>query len=149
MKHLFILATLLAFNSLGQDSDSTQVRSVIDQLFEGMRNGDSTLVAQTLHEDIQMITTYTDKEGKPKSFVGDIQRFKNAVGTAHDEMWDERISNVLIRIDGNLAQAWMNYSFYLDDTFSHSGVNAMHLIKTEEGWKMIHLADTRRGSDYK
>lgn len=147
MKYLIALATLFAFNTFGQNSDSTEVRAVIDQLFDGMRAGDSSMVASTFHSDIQMITTFSNKEGKPRSHMGSATEFKSAVGTKHDQVWDERISNVVIQIDDNLAQVWMNYSFYLDDKFSHCGINAVQLIRTEDGWQMIHLADTRRTSE--
>jgi len=142
----------LSFSAFSQDSetvlkDSAEVRSAIDKLFIGMKNGDSSLVAEVFHPEIQMMSTMMDKEGNPRSHKGSAVEFKNAVGTPHDQVWDERISNVFIQIDGNLAQAWMDYSFYLDDTFSHCGVNAIQLFKTEKGWQMVHLADTRRRSD--
>ncbi|MCR9173612.1 MAG: nuclear transport factor 2 family protein [bacterium] len=152
MKYFAIVLMSLSFSAFSQDSettidDSSAVRATIDQLFQGMKNGDSTLVAAVFHPEIQMMSTFTDEEGNPRSHKGSAAEFKNAVGTPHDQVWDERISNVRIQIDGNLAQAWMDYSFYLDDTFSHCGVNAIQLFKTNEGWKMVHLADTRRRSD--
>lgn len=150
---LFAIALLsLSFSAFSQNSetvltDSAEVRAAIDQLFTGMKNGDSTMVAEVFHPDIQMMSTFTDKEGNPKSHKGSAAEFKNAVGTPHDQVWDERISNVQIQIDGNLAQVWMDYSFYLDEKLSHCGVNAVQLFKTENGWQMVHLADTRRRSD--
>ncbi len=152
MKYFAIAIFSLSFTAFSQDSetvltDTTAVRDAIDQLFTGMRDGDSALVAAVFHPDLQMMTTFTDKEGNPRSHKGSAAKFKEAVGTPHEQVWDERISNVQIQIDGNLAQAWMDYSFYLDDKFSHCGVNAIQLFKTEEGWKMIHLADTRRQSN--
>lgn len=147
MKYLFIALTALSFSALGQNSDSTEVLNVIDHLFDGMRKGDSSMVASTFHSEIQLITTFTSKEGEPSSHMGSAVEFKNAVGTPHDGVWNERISNITVQLDGNLAQVWMDYSFYLDDKFSHCGVNAIQLIRTEEGWKMIHLADTRRRSE--
>lgn len=147
MKYLLIILTAFSFSTFGQNADSTDVRAVIDQLFEGMRTGDSSLVAATFHRDIQMISAFNNKEGEPNSVMGSAEEFKNAVGTPHEDIWDERISNVKIQLDGNLAQVWMNYSFYLNDKFSHCGVNAVQLIRTNNGWKMIHLADTRRLTD--
>lgn len=152
MKYLAILIFSCSFPAFSQNADvivtdSMEVRSVIDQLFFGMKSGDSSIVAATFHPEIQMMTTFTDKEGKPQAHKGSASEFKNAVGTPHEEIWDERISNVEIQIDGNLAQVWMDYSFYVDDNFSHCGVNAIQLLKTESGWKMVHLADTRRRTD--
>ena len=59
-------------------------------------------------------------------------------------MWDERIGDVEVHIDGGLATAWVPYAFYLGEEFSHCGANAVHLARTSEGWKIIHLTDTRR-----
>jgi hypothetical protein len=43
-----------------------------------------------------------------------------------------------------LAQAWCDYAFYVDKSYSHCGVDAFQLFKGKDGWKIFHLADTRR-----
>lgn len=70
--------------------------------------------------------------------------FLQAVGAPREEVWDERISNLQIQIDGPLASAWMDYSFYRGDAFSHCGVNTMTLLREEDGWKIFAISDTRR-----
>lgn len=143
------LFTLLSIASLswGQSDSSQQlaIRSVVDQLFDGMRLGDSTLVRSVFHVDARGYTSYK----KGDEFVlhaGSIDDFVKAIGKPHKEVWDERISNVVIQMDGGLAQVWMDYAFYLGDTFSHSGVNAMQLAFVDGRWQIIHIADTRRRS---
>ncbi|NRA10722.1 MAG: hypothetical protein HRT57_02055, partial [Crocinitomicaceae bacterium] len=76
-----------------------------------------------------------------------LDEFITAVGTPHDKVWDERISNVIIHRDENLAQVWMDYSFYLGDKFLHCGVNSFQLISTKKGWKIISITDTKRNSN--
>jgi len=151
MKSLLIVLLFVSFGSTAQqenfNEDSIAVRSVIDHLFLGMYQGDSALVGRQFSEDVRMLTTFLDNSGAMRSEIGAVEDFKIAVGTPHIEVWDERISNVDIQIDGLLAQVWMHYSFYVDDVFSHCGVNAMQLIKSEEGWKIVNLIDTRRRSD--
>ena len=70
------------------------------------------------------------------------------VGTPHTEVYDERISDVQIRVDGNFATAWMNYTFYVvsngTDQLSHCGVNAFHFFRGTDGWKITQITDTRR-----
>jgi hypothetical protein len=68
----------------------------------------------------------------------------DAVGKPHTEVWYEEIWNVKVQVDGEMAQAWCDYAFYIDKTFSHCGVDAFHLFKGKDGWKIFHLADTRR-----
>lgn len=62
----------------------------------------------------------------------------------HDAVWDERIWDTQVRIDGNLASVWTKYAFYLGPQFSHCGIDHFLLFRRAEGWKIIHLADTRR-----
>ena len=45
---------------------------------------------------------------------------------------------------GDFAQVWCDYAFYIGNTFSHCGVDAFQLHKQKDGWKIFHLADTRR-----
>ena len=49
-----------------------------------------------------------------------------------------------IKIDGPLANAWVEYEFWLDGKLSHCGVNSIHLIKEKNGWKIFNITDSRR-----
>lgn len=152
MKNIVFLLLLATFQLNAQSdstfsNDSIAVRKVIDNLFLGMKNGDSTLVGAQFADDVRMITTLTTREGEMKMVEGSLEDFKMAVGTPHKEVWDEQISDVQIQIDGLLAQVWMNYNFYLDDQLLHCGVNAMQLVKNEQGWKIVNLSDTHRRSN--
>jgi hypothetical protein len=150
MHPLFLIAFCFLFPQVGSarsavaQSPEEDVRAVIDLLFNGMRSGDSTMVRAAFHPDARLMTTFT-RDGKPMLQTMKIDAFVEAVGKPHDQVWDERIGEVEIKIDDNLATAWMNYAFYVGDTFSHCGVNAFQLAKGEAGWKVIQIADSRRG----
>lgn len=139
-------ATFAQNDSLQATMDSVRIREVVDQLFRGMQEGDSAMVSAVFGDDVRMYTTFTTKEGENRLMEGSLEEFLQAIGTPHEEVWDERISNVVIQVDGNLAQVWMDYSFYVDENFSHCGVNAIQMVKLED-WKMVHLIDTRRRAD--
>ena len=125
------------------------VETTINNLFKGMLQGDSTLVHQSFHDEVSMYTTFIDNDGNHQLRKGSLSAFLNAVGTPHDEEWNEVISDLKINVDDGLAEAWMNYSFYRGEEFSHCGVNAMQLIKVDDHWKIIHLIDTRRKENCK
>lgn len=124
-------------------AEAAEVRATIDRLFDGMRRADSTAVRAAFHPEARLMTIGV-RQGAPVLAGVSVDAFVRAVGTPHDDVWDERISNVEIRVDGNLATAWMDYSFYTGETFSHCGVNAFQLFRGPEGWKVFHIADTRR-----
>ncbi len=46
-------------------------------------------------------------------------------------------------MEGVLASAWANYTFYVGGRVSHCGVNAYQLFRGEQGWQIVQLTDTR------
>ena len=141
-----VCALLLVSGSVDAAAQSPEddVRAVIDALFDGMRAGDSTAVAAAFRGNAPLYSAFIDQQGNPVLREGSLDRFLTAVGTPHDEVWDERLRDVVIHVDGPLASAWMDYAFFLGDNFSHCGVNSMQLFHGEDGWKIIYLVDTRR-----
>ncbi len=144
-----LLSSLLALMILSVDatpvsaqSPEDDVRATIDKLFDGMRAGDSTMVSSVFYEGALMGRA-VDRGLR----TGTADGFLNAIGTPHDEVWDERIWDVKIHVDQRLASVWMEFAFYLDETLHHCGVNSMQLYRTDVGWKIAYLVDTDRGMD--
>jgi reactive intermediate/imine deaminase len=129
--------------SAQSSNERAAVLAVVKRLFDGMRAGDSAMVRSTFHPNAQLATAIV-KEGNAIIESDKLDGFIQAVGTPHKEVWDERISNERVEIDGTLASVWTDYSFYVDDKFSHCGVDAFHLAKSGGEWKIVALADTRR-----
>ncbi len=44
-----------------------------------------------------------------------------------------------VRVSGPLAMVWFPYDFYLDGKWSHCGVDAFTLLKSEQGWRIATL----------
>lgn len=88
--------------------------------------------------------TVVDNKGKIEVRSGDPAGFLKFVGSPHKEIYDERITFDRIQVDGDLANVWTSYKFYIGDKFSHCGVNSMTLVKEEGAWKLLHIIDTRR-----
>ena len=124
-------------------TDTQAVRATIDALFEGMRTGDSAAVRTVFHEEARLHTALG-----PSDTVGvqstPVEKFVEAVGRPHEKVWDERIWDVEIRVDGPLANAWVPYAFYHGKELSHCGVNAVQLVRQTKGWRILQLTDSRR-----
>lgn len=148
MKYFLIIIIIFSLNHISEAqediSEKKAVESVIIKLFDGMRAGDSSMVHSVFIEDAEMHTVFTDKNGKPQLRKGSLDRFLSAVGSPHDVVWDEPVWDMQIDIDGALASVWTKYAFYAGKQFSHCGVDAFQLFKTEEGWKIIQITDTRQ-----
>jgi len=119
------------------------VLRVVTRLFDGMRAGDSAIVRSTFHPEAQLATTVV-RQGNAVVEIDTLDSFIRAVGTPHKEVWDERLSNTSVQVDGTLASVWTDYSFYLGDKFSHCGVDAFQLARSGGEWQIVALADTRR-----
>ncbi len=133
------------FGQNNLDNDTKAVEQVITDLFDGMREGDSTKVGALFGKEVQMYTSFTNKEGELILKKGELAPFLKAIGSPHDKIWDEKIWNTKVNVDKGIAQVWTDYAFYVGTDFSHCGVDAFHLGKDASGnWKIMHLMDTRR-----
>ena len=143
---LFLFIFLLSGSSLLAQwtEDHAAVRQTIEQLFDGMRNGDSIQIASAFVPNAQMATAFYDKEGTPQYRLGSLERFLGSVAVPHEGLYDEKLWSMDFQIDGPIAQAWTEYSFFVDTTLSHCGVNTFHLAKTTDGWKIPSVLDSRR-----
>ncbi|WP_424963543.1 nuclear transport factor 2 family protein [Ekhidna sp.] len=143
-KILIVIFCAVSTFSFAQSDEKSEIMKVVNRVFEAMRTNDSTMLKQSFTENPNTFTAFINKEGKSQLVTDNFQRFIDAIGQPKDQVWNEPIWNEKVEIDGNLASVWVDYAFYVDDQFSHCGVDAFHLIKREGGWKIFHLVDTRR-----
>lgn len=125
--------------------DRAAVMAVVQTLFDGMRAGDSAMVRSVFDPRVRMITVVS-RNGAPRTSVElGADTFAKAVGTPHPDVWDERIANERVEIDGDLASVWVDYAFFAGPKFSHCGVDHFLLVRNDAGqWRILELADTRR-----
>ncbi|SOD20256.1 nuclear transport factor 2 family protein [Pedobacter xixiisoli] len=148
MNKLKISLTLLVCFSItilyAQNTEESSIKKTINQLFDGMRKSDSTLVRNAFNQGAILQTIANTKEGRTVVRSSDVNAFIASIAKPHPEIYDERITFTKILIDDNLASVWTDYKFYIGKRFSHCGVNSFQLVKTENGWKTVYLIDTRR-----
>jgi hypothetical protein len=148
MRFLIPFAVLVPFAvaapAAAQDAQA-EVRAVVDRMFDAMRARDTTAFRAALHPDFRLVLT-SFREGQPSHRVVPGDAFVASIGRATSQL-DERIANVEVRIDDNLATVWNDYAFYVDGVLDHCGVDAFTLVRTTEGWKVVHVADTQRRED--
>lgn len=124
-------------------ADTAAVLAVMQKLFDAMRAGDSGMAHSTFHSKANMATASVRESANVVS-VGDLGGFLKAVGTKHDQVYDERVYNPEVRIDGTFATIWVEYSFFIGPKFSHCGIDAFQLAKEGSEWKIVAIGDTRR-----
>ena len=124
-------------------ADRQAVLAVVTKLFDAMRKGDSAAAGALFIPKAQLTTAVVGPNG-PRVIVEEIASFLKAIGTPHPEVWDERIRNPIVHLDGPLGVVWVDYSFYAGEKFSHCGIDVFQIALTTDGWKIVSIADTRR-----
>lgn len=129
---LLILSTTMT--SAQAPSDREAVLKVVQGFFDTMTARDVEGARKILQPQGRFHATRI-RDGKPEirpfsneEYFADLQVGKTRM--------QERIWNPEVRISGTIATVWASYDFWIDGKFSHCGIDAFDLIKTEEGWKM-------------
>ena len=143
---LFFFTFCLTLSVTAQTAfTETDAKQLVDTFFDGFHKGDTTIMRSVLAKDLRLQSAATDKEGNPQLTEENIDTLLDAIAKRPaDQKWDERLLEYKISIDGNLAHVWTPYEFWFNGKFSHCGANAFTIAKLEEGWKIIHLIDSRR-----
>ena len=143
---IVFISLLIQPITLMAQSTGSEVQTVIETLFDGMREADSAKVASTFASDAIMQTIAVNQEGEVIKMEGSLSRFLETIATPREDILDERILSYSIKIDGSMASVWTPYEFYVGDNFSHCGVNSFQLAELDGDWKVIYIVDTRRRS---
>ena len=146
MKHIFIILTFISTTAFCQD-DEAGVKQTVNRLFEGMKKSDTATIRAAFSSQPVLQTIIKNRDGKTSIESEPLDSFLVAISKPHTEIYDERITFDVIKIDGDLAMVWAQYKFYLGDKFSHCGVDSFQLIKINGEWKIQYLIDTRRRQD--
>jgi hypothetical protein len=137
--------TQLSFGQSTESKHNEKVASVIQELFDGYRAGDSTRVRAVFTADAYAQTILSTTEGETKlSTLASIDNFIKYIGGGFEEVHDEKLWDMQIHTDERLATVWTKYAFFLDENFIHCGTETFLLRKVKSDWKVFYLVDTRQ-----
>ena len=148
MPRIIAILVVILFSlgiSAQNKSEERAVKKVISTFFDGLHKGDSALLKSTLHQDLKIQTTFTNKKGKKELRTQTkAQLLKGVASKKSADKYLEKLLSYTIKIDGNLASVWTPYEFYFNGNFSHCGANSFQLFNNNGKWEVIYLVDMRR-----
>jgi hypothetical protein len=117
------------------DSERSHVIAAVQSFFDSMEKADAELAKKVLMPEARFFSA-AERDGKvtirPSTGEAFVAGFSNPNrGKSLERMW-----NPDVRIQGAIAQLWTRYDFHGNGTFSHCGIDAFSLVKTDEGWKI-------------
>ncbi len=141
---LCVVLLLVAFPSrepLGaQSADHEAAYAVITRLFDGMRVRDTASMRATFAPgaSLNSVTAAGLRSDAIDSWI-------SSVGAAPAGLLlDERLGARVVQVSGDLASVWVEYWFFAGERFSHCGVDAFVLARTNGTWQIVSVADTRQ-----
>ncbi|QNM85054.1 nuclear transport factor 2 family protein [Polaribacter pectinis] len=138
----FVLSTQI---NAQENNEEKAIKKVIETFFDGLHKGDSIVMKTTLHKEVKIQTTATNKEGEKVLKTDSLKKLLTSVANKNPEhIYLEKLTSIDIRIDGNLASVWTPYEFYFNGKFSHCGANSFQLFNNNGTWQIIYLVDMRR-----
>ena len=143
---LLVLAALAMAPRLSsaQDAERANVLATVQKVFDAMRTRDTALLFSAFDSSARLMSVNT-RATPPAIRLTPTAQFAAAILRAPaGDVWNERIYDPEVRIDGNIAQVWAYFTFHRNATFSHCGVDAFMLAKVGATWKITQLADTQR-----
>jgi putative lumazine-binding protein len=126
--------------SLGVEEQA--VLATVQRLFDAMRTKDTAAFREIFEPDAKLVGMRTRQNGEQVVQVLPWDRFASFVASDQRAAWTERAWSPEVRVRGTLATVWAEYDFHFGQTPSHCGVDAVQLLKTPAGWRIVSIADT-------
>ena len=150
-KNVFTVILILCFGiqqiqSQNESSkkDSLEVHKVIMDLFNSIKEGDSSKVKEYFHKNVIMLTSFKNNHNTNELNEESISEYLKEIASPKKK-WNENIFSTSIEIEECFARVWVKYTFYIESQISYCGVKSFQLVKeTNENWKIINLIDKRK-----
>lgn len=136
------MAFALALTTYSQDlviEDKQKIKSVIQQFFLSLETKDSVLMQKTTMDEAQIWRRYNNK----KPIEMDMRFSKDDLPKMH-ALPDvkEAALEFEISVGNGIAMAWVPYEFWVENKFSHCGIDAFTLFVVDGNWKIVSAVYT-------
>ncbi len=121
--------------------DKKDARAVVDKLFENMAAHKPEEIVALHTADAQLVAIIKQADGTSRIQTLKTEQFSNSFAVKKAEL-KELMYDHKIDIHGDLALVSGRYVFFVDEKISHCGVNAFHLVRTGEGWRIGGASST-------
>jgi hypothetical protein len=131
---LFLLVPRLVFSQ----NDEEKIHVLVQQFFDVIGKKDSIAYHALFLKDGYRYTWSQRKDSIVTSGSSAFAKPTFQAKVKYKEVM--RPEGVKIEIHKNIAMAWVPYDFFVNDQFSHCGVDVFTYMKTRQGWKIAVIA---------
>ena len=105
----------------------------VERLFETMTARDPVGAREVLDPEGDFVSVRWTEEGTEVVRRASNQAYLEGL-EGQTETYRERIWEPEVLVHGPIAVVWAPYDFYVDGEFSHCGIDAFQLLRTDDGW---------------
>ena len=116
------------------------VLAAAQRLFDALAARDPAAVMAVVVSE-GTISGHVTRDGTTRFFADRWQDWANGLREGSERL-EERMHNPRVRIRGNMASIWTEYSFYRDGRFSHCGIDLFDMAKVEGRWRVLNITFT-------
>ena len=138
---ILLLAVAMPSSSVGQTAEE-QVVAVAEALFDAMRSKDVDTLRRLMLPEARLVAIDETREPRSVTWTDRAQFVERIAGMEVEIL--ERMWSPKVAIDGSMATLWAPYDFHRAGTFSHCGVDALHMVRIGDAWKIAHITYNRR-----
>lgn len=117
------------------DSDRIAISAVVDSALAFITAGDAVGLTDLMLPEAQVYPV-RQREGKWVYAVRTREAERARTGGAPVV---ERGFDAEFRVSGPIAIAWLPYDIYVNNAWSHCGVDVFTLVRVEKGWRVANL----------
>lgn len=130
---IFLVALIGNLNA----NENPKIEKVVSDFMDALNNNNAEIAKGIVMDDAFLTVVYKKDNRTLKrdismnDFISDIEKRTIKV--------EEKIWNLKINVNENIASAWMDYDFHIEGKFSHKGSNVILLTKMNEKWLISHI----------
>lgn len=123
-----------------QSADHEAAYAVITRLFDGMRVRDTASMRAVFAPgaSLNSVSPAGVRIDAIDAWIASVSSAPAGV------ILDERLGDRVVQVNGDLASVWVEYWFFAGPRFSHCGVDAFVLARSNGTWRILSVADTRQ-----
>ena len=141
MPYVLLILLILSVhnNSIAQSKQREAVLHVVERFFDALEKQDTAALNEMYVEGGRNYSVFE---------AGDSLRIRyqdpSQIRFSPHQIIRERMrkETTAVQINGNIAMAWVPYDLWVNETFSHCGVDVFTLVKTSGEWKIATISYT-------
>ncbi|MAW94989.1 MULTISPECIES: nuclear transport factor 2 family protein [unclassified Leeuwenhoekiella] len=144
MRTAFLTLTFLFTLVQAKAQFFSEPEEVVIAFFNAFHQQDTLAMRELVHSRIKMQSLGVKNE-EVRLSTTTFEDFLKSIASIPDNMvFEERILDYKTQSDGQMANVWTPYEFYINEELSHCGANSFQMLFEEDRWKIFYIVDTRR-----